>query len=246
MKNFVDFHVHIDYYPNYNTIFNFYNNQKIYTLFVTNFPEVFKKAKDSFPESKYVKIALGYHPEMIGMRPFKQKSFDEYLDETKYVGEVGLDFSKDHIKNRDEQIRIFRYICRKTADQNKIMSVHSRHAELDVLANLKEFGVKHAVFHWYTGSIKNLEDVIESNYYLSLNPAMLRTKRGREIIQSVPLPQILIETDGPHSKYNNRQTVPDDIPSIYRDFEHFLGIDNLREIVFDNLNRLLVTQQKSL
>ncbi|MFF2889069.1 TatD family hydrolase [Paenibacillus sp. NPDC057967] len=246
MKNFVDFHVHIDYYQNYKRIYDFYNDQKIYALFVTNFPEVFKKAKDTFQESKYVKLALGYHPEMINIRPFKQKDFDEYLDETKYIGEVGLDFSKDHIKNRDEQTRIFRHICRKAADKNKIMSVHSRNAGMDVLASLKEFGVKHAVFHWYTGSIKNLQEVIESRYYLSLNPSMLRTKKGKEIIQSIPLRYILIETDGPYSKYNNRQTVPEDIPSIYRDFEHFLGIENLREIVYENLNRLLMAQQKSL
>ncbi|HBJ01687.1 MAG TPA: TatD family deoxyribonuclease [Lysinibacillus sp.] len=244
MKNLVDFHVHIDYYPNYKTIYDFYTNQKIYALFVTNFPEVFKKAMDTFPESKYVKIALGYHPEMINIRPFKKKAFDEYLDEIKYIGEVGLDFSKDHIKNRDEQIKIFRHICRKTADTNKIMSVHSRNAEMDVLANLKEFGIKHAVFHWYTGSIKNLQEVIESNYYLSLNPSMLKTKKGKEIVQSIPLRQILIETDGPYSKYNNRQIVPDDIPSIYRDFEFFLGIENLKEIVFENLNKLLINQQK--
>lgn len=246
MKNFVDFHVHIDYYQNYKRIYDFYNDQKIYALFVTNFPEVFKKAKDTFQESKYVKLALGYHPEMINIRPFKQRAFDEYLDETKYIGEVGLDFSKDHIKNRDEQTRVFRHICRKTADNNKIMSVHSRNAEMDVLASLKEFGVKHAVFHWYTGSIKNLQDVIQSNYYLSLNPSMLRTKKGREIIQSIPLRQILIETDGPYSKYNNRQTVPEDIPSIYRDFESFLGFENLKEVVFENLNRLLIDQQKGL
>lgn len=73
MKNLVDFHVHIDYYPNYKTIYDFYTNQKIYALFVTNFPEVFKKAMDTFPESKYVKIALGYHPEMINIRPFKKR-----------------------------------------------------------------------------------------------------------------------------------------------------------------------------
>ncbi|MEI0738812.1 TatD family hydrolase [Paenibacillus sp. JTLBN-2024] len=246
MKNFVDFHVHIDYYPNYRTIFNYYDKQKIYTLFVTNFPEVFKKAKDTFPESKYIKIALGYHPEMINIRPFKQRSFDEYLNETKYIGEVGLDFSRYHIKNRDEQIRIFRYICRRTAEENKIMSVHSRNAEVDVLANLKEFGVKNAVFHWYTGDIKNLQDIIDSNYYLSLNPSMLRTKKGREIIRNIPFRQVLIESDGPYSKYDNRTIVPEDIPSIYRDFEHLLGINNLREIVFDNLDRLLVNQQKSL
>jgi len=243
MKNFVDFHVHIDYYRDYKAIFEFYNNQKIYALFVTNFPEVFKKAKDTFPESKYVKLALGYHPEMINIKPFNQKFFDDYLSETKYIGEVGLDFSKNHIKNREEQSRIFRYICRKVANTNKIMSVHSRNAELDVLANLMEFGVKYAVFHWYTGDMKNLQDIIDSKYYLSLNPSMLRTKKGREIIKNIPIQHLLIETDGPYSKYNNRQIVPEDIPSIYRDFENFLGINNLKEIVFENLNRLLLHQQ---
>ncbi len=50
---------------------------------------------------------------------------------------------------------------------------------------------------------------------------MLKTKKGREIIQSIPTRQILIETDGSYSKYNNRHILPEGIPSIYRDFEFF-------------------------
>lgn len=242
MQNYVDFHVHIDYYENYKEVYEYYNTNKIYALFVTNFPEVYRKSKEIFADSKYVKIALGYHPEMVEIKPFNRKEFDRQLDNTKYFGEVGLDFSKRFYKHRDEQIKVFRYICQKANDGNKIMSIHSRNAEKDVLKILNEYKVKYAVFHWYTGSISLLQDILASGYYFSLNPSMLKSKKGKEFISNVPLERILIETDGPYGKFKNRHITPGDIPSAYKDFEHFLGVENLREIVFQNLNRLLVKQ----
>ncbi|MDN4619058.1 TatD family hydrolase [Paenibacillus sp. PsM32] len=239
MKNFIDFHVHIDYYSSYQEIYKHYDQKKIYALFVTNFPEVFKKAKRTFPDSRYVKIALGYHPEMLRIKPFNQKEFDEAFKNAEYIGEVGLDFSKPYIRYKEEQLRIFRYICKKAASQNKIMSIHSRKAVKEVLSILKEYGVKRAVFHWYTGGIIDLKKIIERGYYLSLNPAMLKTKAGKEIIKNVPLQKILIETDGPFSKYKSHQIRPQDIPSIYNDFEEQLGTEELRNKVFENLKRLL-------
>lgn len=244
MSKYIDFHVHIDYYENYKEIYDYYDTQKIYTLFVTNFPEVYRKAKETFPNSKYVKMALGYHPEMVEIKPFNRKEFDRHLGQTKYLGEVGLDFSKRFYKYRDEQIIVFRYICQKANEGNKIMSIHSRSAEKDVLTILNQYEVKYAVFHWYTGSISLLKDIIASGYYLSLNPSMLKSKKGKDIINNVPLERILIETDGPHSTIKNRQIVPVDIPTVYSDFEQFLGIENLRDIVFQNLNELLDRQLK--
>lgn len=244
MQNYVDFHVHIDYYENYKEVYEYYNTNKIYALFVTNFPEVYRKSKETFADSKYVKIALGYHPEMVEIKPFNKKEFDRQLDKTKYLGEVGLDFSKRFSKYREEQIKVFRYICQKANEGNKIMSIHSRNAEKDIVAILNEYKVKYAVFHWYTGSISLLKNIIASGYYLSLNPSMLKSKRGKEIISNTPLERILIETDGPYCKLKNRHIIPNDIPSVYRDFEDFLGVGNLREIVFQNLNRLLVNQLK--
>jgi TatD DNase family protein len=244
MQNYVDFHVHIDYYENYKEVYEHYNTNKIYTLFVTNFPEVYRKSKETFADSKYVKIALGYHPEMVEVKPFNRKEFDRQLNKTKYLGEVGLDFSKRFYKHRDEQIKVFRHICQKASESNKILSIHSRNAEKDVLKILKDYQVKYAVFHWYSGSISLLEDILASGYYLSLNPSMLKSKKGKEIISNTPLERILIETDGPYGKIKKRHIIPEDIPSVYSDFEHFLAVENLREIVFQNLNRLLRNQLK--
>lgn len=246
MQNYVDFHVHIDYYENYKEVYEYYNTNKIYALFVTNFPEVYRKSKETFADSQYVKIALGYHPEMVEIKPFNKKEFDRQLDKTKYLGEVGLDFSKRFNKYREDQIKVFRYICKKANEGNKIMSIHSRNAEKDIVAILNEYKVKYAVFHWYTGSISLLKNIIASGYYLSLNPSMLKSKRGKEIISNTPLERILIETDGPYGKINNRHIIPGDIPTVYRDFEQFLGVENLREIVFNNLKELLSTQLKEL
>ncbi|AIF42157.1 hypothetical protein X953_01550 [Virgibacillus sp. SK37] len=234
--------MHIDYYKNYKEIFDYYDREKIYALFVTNFPEVYRKARKTFPSSKYVKMALGYHPEMVEIKPFNRKEFDRLFNDTKYLGEVGLDFSKGFNKYRDEQIKAFRYICQKAVEGNKIMSIHSRSAEMDVLKILNEYKVKYAVFHWYTGSITLLHKILDAGYYLSLNPSMLKSKKGKEIINNVPLERLLIETDGPYSRVKKRHILPNDIPLVYSDFELFLGIENLKAIVFKNLNELLINQ----
>ncbi|MEC1564072.1 TatD family hydrolase [Bacillus velezensis] len=242
MRNYVDFHVHIDYYPNYRDIFHSYDKRKIYTLFVTNFPEVYKKSLETFPDSKYVKIALGYHPEMIGIKPFNKGLFNKYLGKVKYLGEVGLDYSKQHYRNRDEQIKIFRYICQRASIEKKVMSIHSRNAEKDVLEILLEENVKFAVFHWYTGSMKTLTEILDAGYYLSLNPSMLRSKKGKEIIKSMPLERILIETDGPYGSIGKQKIVPKDIPEVYSAFERILEVEDLSKVVYENLNELLFKQ----
>src|SRR5690625_5256288 len=232
MRNYIDFHVHIDYYQNYREIYNYYNSKKIYALFVTNFPEVYQKSKDTFSKSKYVKLALGYHPEMLGIMPFNRREFNRHIDDTKYFGEVGLDFSKKYNKYRDEQIEIFTYICQRAKEDKKILSIHSRKAEKDVMEVLEHQGVEFAVFHWYTGSLSLLSDILDSGYYFSLNPSMLRSKRGKEIITNIPLDRILIETDEPHRTINKRIVIPGDIPVIYSKLEKSLQVDNVNESVF--------------
>lgn len=244
MKKYIDFHVHIDYYENYRDIYNYYDKQQVYALFVTNFPEVYRKSKNTFPDSKYVKLALGYHPEMIDIKPFNKKEFDQLVSKTKYIGEVGLDFSARANKFRSRQIEIFSYICEKSSKEEKIMSIHSRKAEETVLEILKEYNIKYAVFHWYTGSIEILNEALKLGYYFSLNPMMLKSKNGKEIIKSIPLNRVLIETDGPYGKIKGRSILPEDIPGIYKEFERILNIKNLKEIVFQNLNELLMKQSK--
>lgn len=235
----IDFHVHIDYYKDFNEIFNFYNNNKIYALCVTNLPEIYEKCICNFNESKYVKFALGYNPQFAGTGKFSRKKFDEYFDTTKYIGEVGLDFSKDFITHKAEQIEAFYYIAQKSGQYNKILSIHSRNAENEVISILKKNKVKLAVFHWYTGNIDRIKEIIDLGYYFSVNSKMLQSKRGLNIIKSIPLDRILIETDGPFTDFKKQTIFPENLSEVYTLFSQTLNVIGFKQIIFNNMKRFL-------
>lgn len=244
--NLIDFHVHIDYYKDYYEKYNYYNNKHIYTLFVTNLPETYGKCIASFKESKYVKFALGYNPQFTNIGRFNKNVFDKYFNSTKYIGEVGLDFSKDFVAHKSKQIEVFEYIANKSSQKNKILSIHSRNAEEEVINVLKNNKIRFAVFHWYTGKLENIKEITNMGYYFSLNNKMLKSEKGISIIKKIPIDRILIETDGPFTDFKKKVISPDKLPEVYAAFAQLLNIRNFDEVVFNNLKSLLLKQEQSL
>lgn len=242
--NLIDFHVHIDYYKDFYEKYNYYNNNRIYALSVTNLPEIYEKCISSFKKSKFVQFALGYNPQFAGTDKFNKRIFDKYFDTTKYIGEVGLDFSRDFVIHKAEQIEVFDYIAQRAGQHNKILSIHSRNAEVDVINILKKHKVKFAVFHWYTGKIEKVKDIVDMGYYFSVNSKMLQSKRGLTIIKNIPFDRILIETDGPFTDFRKQMITPDKLPEVYSTFEQVLNIRGFEEVVFSNLKKLLINQQQ--
>ncbi|SFA58570.1 TatD DNase family protein [Anoxybacillus pushchinoensis] len=241
MPSLVDFHIHIDYYKNYEEMYSYFAQNKIYALFVTNLPEIYDKCKKLFPKSKYVRIAMGYNPQIAKTHRFNKTLFEKWLPHTKYIGEVGLDYSKEYFDYRMEQQRVFRYICKRAGEHNKILSIHSRMAERDVLNILKESNVRFAVFHWYSGPLSLVDEIIRNGYYFSVNYSMLTAEKGLKIIEKIPLERLLIETDGPFGKgsiasYN--------LQFIYDEFAKVLGIKDIKGVVFNNLKTLLNNQKR--
>lgn len=245
MNNLVDFHIHIDYYKDYLKIYDWFDNNKIYALFVTNLPGTYERCLDTFKDSRYVKLALGYNPQLAGKEKFSKQLFNRYLNTTKYIAEVGLDFSRNYIAYKNLQVEIFNYICNKSGKNNKILSVHSRNAEKEVLNILKINNVEFAVFHWYTGDLNFIDEIIREGYYFSVNSSMLASVKGRKIINRIPIERMLIETDGPFGKFNNKSINPYDLQEIYSSFKKMLSINDFNKIIFSNLKTLLINQKNN-
>lgn len=112
-----------------------------------------------------------------------------------------MDFSKGYIHTKDLQIKVFREIielCERYGE--KIVSIHSLKSAgtvLEILQEYKKKGNNKYILHWFTGSISQVERAIELGCYFSINPNMLKTKSGLEIIKRVPVTRILLETDAP-------------------------------------------------
>ncbi|MDZ4954497.1 TatD family deoxyribonuclease [Clostridium perfringens] len=243
MINLIDTHFHLDYYKNHAKIYYDINKLKQYTLCVTNSPEVFESCIDLYKETKYVRFALGYNPQCIKEFPFNKKAFLRCINKTKYIGEVGLDFSKQYIQYKEKQVDIFDYICKVAARENKILSIHSRKAEKEVLKILKSNGVKYAILHWYTGPLELIDDFIKEGYYFSINPTMINSIKGIKIINKIPKERILVESDGPFGKIAGKIMEPKDIKSGYLILDNKFDGEDMVDAIYNNFRRILENQQ---
>jgi TatD DNase family protein len=65
--------------------------------------------------------------------------------------------------------------------------------------------------HWYSGSFRDLNEALDAGFYFSINPAMTRSGKGREIIARLPRERVLLESDGPYARVHGRPSTPTDI-----------------------------------
>lgn len=195
----VDTHMHFDLYQDRNTVVNYIEREKSYTIAVTNLPDIYKRYIDKYNENNYFRVALGFHPELCVQYKNQISLFNELCDTTRYIGEIGLDYSNVNDEEKHIQKVIFSSILKKCSDKNKILSIHSRKAESEVLGLLKIFEGK-VIMHWYSGSLSNLDIAIKNGYYFSINQQMIKSKAGQNIISRIPKNRILLESDAPFTK----------------------------------------------
>jgi TatD DNase family protein len=117
------------------------------------------------------------------------------------VGEIGLDYHYD-FSPRDVQQRVFRAQLRVARERRLPVVIHTREAEDDTLAILREEGggALRGVLHCFTGSPSLARRAIEDlGFYVSLAGIVTFPKAAdlRETARLVPLDRLLTETDSP-------------------------------------------------
>ena len=210
----LDTHCHIDLYSDPLAIAKEVERQKILTIAVTNLPSHFEIGQPHLRSFRQIRPALGLHPLMTEYHKKERENFKKLLSRTSYIGEVGLDFSREGRDTRNVQIESLRFVFNRIQDRPRFISLHSRGAESTVLELLEEFNIQGAVFHWYSGSLTTLERIVQTGHYFSVNPAMVRSKKGRSIIDRIPSDRILTESDGPHVQLRNQPVRPTDIKTV--------------------------------
>ena len=124
-------------------------------------------------------------------------------------GEIGLDFwykwvRKDQEK-KDEQRKIFRTLLELACELSLPAVIHTRGTWREAFQTAHEVGIKKAEFHWYSGPIDVLKDILDSGYFVSASPSLAYSPQSREAINYAPIAQTMIETDSPVF-YRNRDS----------------------------------------
>lgn len=237
---FVDTHCHVDRYPDPLMVLEHAEAAGVVTVAVTEVPSQVKRLALRLGKRKLVRVAVGLHPlRAATASPMDLALFNQLLDGTEYVGEVGLDGSREGQATFSKQAKVFAHILEQPRVQNKILTVHSRGAEARTIEMLSDAGVT-AILHWYSGPQKHIESALQAGLWFSINPAMLRSENGQRIIAALPRERIVTETDGPHSRVGRRASEPRDIPDVVKGLARVWSVSpaEARARVFDNMSTI--------
>lgn len=241
----VDFHCHLDLYPDHEAAIARAEAARIYTLTVTTTPKAWSRNHELTRHTRYVRAALGLHPQLVADRAGELPLWERHLPETRYVGEVGLDAGPRFYKSLEAQRHVFQRILECCADAGgKILTVHSVRSAPAVLDMIEAYLPRDrgsVVLHWFTGSKSDARRAAALGCYFSINAEMTRTDRGRELIGSLPQDRILIETDGPFTQLNGRPAEPPDVPVAAASLARILGISpqSVAKMIMSNLRTLV-------
>lgn len=215
MPSFVDIHCHVDLFENPRRVLCQAEEQNIGVIAVTNAPSVFEYTAKITTATRYAQPALGLHPQLIEERATELELMLRLLHRTRFIGEIGLDYTNSRSEMRRRQRKIFAIIlehCEAAGD--KILIVHSRRSAVDVMSAIGARFPCTIILHWYSGPRNVMDRAIENGFYFSVNPAMIRSKRGDEIIRTLPRDRVLTETDGPFVSVGSNSAVPLDVTKV--------------------------------
>lgn len=199
MNYLYDTHFHLDLQKDRVAAIREIEENRIYTIAVTNLPDLYRKGLSEVV-SKYIRLALGFHPELVHLYKNQIPVMWNLLPETRYIGEVGLDFVDKTYEN--EQVAFFSELVERCRyDSTKIITIHSRKAVSKVLDMLGENYRFKAILHWFTGSKDELIVAIERGCYISVNAAMASSKKFLGLLPIIPSNRLLLETDSPFTYF---------------------------------------------
>ncbi|MGK5090642.1 TatD family hydrolase [Deltaproteobacteria bacterium TL4] len=199
----------------------------------------------------------------VGIHPHEAKYFNpevvsqirnlaHSVDKIVAIGETGLDYHYMH-SSQEIQQRVFRQQLQIAEDLQLPVVLHTREAEYDTLAILKENPVtRKGVAHSFTGSAFMLGELLELGWLIGING--IATFRGaeelRRVIREIPLDRLLLETDAPFltpMPNRGRPNEPSTIPLIaqFLATEWGLSLEKLSQQTNENAKNLFQFKEKT-
>lgn len=205
-----------------------------------------KKSIDLANKYDYVYSAIGIHPHDVNEDCNKIYDLYENNDNRKIVaiGEVGLDYAfvKD---NKEEQINLFINQIELANALKLPVIIHSRDAYLDTYNTVKEHKAEYGtLFHCFHPNDNLVKLVLENGYMVAFggNITYKRNKSFFEYVKSIPIEQIVIETDSPYlppEPYRGTVNTSLNLPIICKKLAEYkeLDVSYVSDMLFKNSKR---------
>lgn len=192
--------------------------------------------------------AVGIHPH--DAKSAKESDYAQLADWTKLdkvvaIGEIGLDYYYD-FSPRDLQRAVFVRQIDVARQMDMPFIVHDRDAHGDILEILKKEGKGlRGVLHCFSGSLEMAKEVIKLGFYISIAGPVTFKNAAKlpEIVTSVPLERLLVETDCPYltpHPHRGKRNEPSYVKLVAEQVAHFRGmkVDEFAVATTNNVKNL--------
>ena len=200
----------------------------------------------SFPD---IVSALGMHPnsaELWSAETAQQLTTLLEQERPVAIGEIGLDYFREHA-DHNLQRQAFREQLQLAEQFDLPVVIHMRgEVENEIMTTLSDFPVVRALLHSFDGSARLRDFLLERGDTVGIGGLMTRAGSGelREVLRSVPLDAIVLETDSPYltpKGMKTRRNTPASIPLIAGRLAELLGysVEEIAHRTTENARRLL-------
>ena len=223
MKGFgmlIDTHAHLDRYgEDLEIALEQINQHRIFTISNSIDLPSYERNLEIAERCQLVLPTFGIHPWNASKYVDHLENLHNTINQSPMIGEIGLDyyFIRDASRYPD-QIRVLEFFLALATQQDKIISLHTKGAEDNVLHLLCQYNVQRAIIHWYSGSIKTLQDMVKHGFYFTVGIEVLHSPHIQKIAQTLPSELLLTETDNPggQSWLTDTQGMPNLIIDVVR------------------------------
>ena len=149
-------------------------------------------------QCEYMLPIFGVHPWNASGYSERLDELDPFIDRSPMLGEIGLDYHYvKHAHRYPAQRKVFEHILAAAARQDKVVNVHTKGAETDVLKLLDRYGLTRVIVHWYSGLPDILAEMILRGFYFTIGVEVTESGAIRRMALKVPEHRLLTETDNP-------------------------------------------------
>lgn len=162
-----------------------------------------KKAVELANKYDFIYATVGAHPySALELQEDDMKQLREWSKNEKVVaiGEIGLDYHKNHFEYAEKQKYWFMKQIEVAQDLGLPFVVHDRDAHEDCLEIFQKMQVNRGVVHCFSGDKAFAEEILKFNLYASFGGSLTYPDADEliEAVEFMPLDKILLETDCPY------------------------------------------------
>jgi TatD DNase family protein len=242
----IDAHAHLDHYDDALApeVLAELETHRVLTVSVAMDPPSYARAQALAERSRWVVPSFGIHPWRAPDYVDQLDSLQPLIDASPLIGEIGLDYH--WVEDRaafPAQRTVLEHFLRAARDQQKIVNLHTKGAEAEILGLLQTHHIERAIVHWYSGPLDVAAALADRGALFTRGVEIHTSSVVQELARRLPPPLLLTETDNPGGIewLTGEVGMPHHLPPVIAALAQLRGVgpEELQETVRANFRRLL-------